>query len=89
MANYIDVLKENNQEHLLNYLKMADETQKKELINEIENINFEQLSELYKISKRDNEKAIESQLIEHVKFVDKYKMSDEDLINIKRPAKIL
>ena len=30
MANYIDVLKENNQEHLLNYLKMADETQQKE-----------------------------------------------------------
>ena len=83
MANYIDVLKENKQEHLLNYLKMADETQKKELINEIENINFEQLSELYKISKRDNEKAIESQLIEHVKFVDKYKMSEDDFNKYK------
>ena len=34
MTNYIDILKENNQEHLLSYLKMADENEKKELIKE-------------------------------------------------------
>ena len=84
MANYLDILKANNQEHLLNYLEMANEKQKEELIKEIEKINFDEIKELYKISKRDNEKAIESKLIEHVKFVDKYKMSEEDFNKYKK-----
>ena len=83
MANYLEILKENNQEHLLNYLNLANEEKKEELIKQIENINFEELKELYKISKRDKDKAIESKFIEHVKFVDKYKMSDEDFNNYK------
>ena len=83
MTNYIDILKENNQEHLLSYLKMADENEKKELIKEIENINFDELKELYKISKKDKEKALESQLIEHNKLVDKYKMNEDDFNKYK------
>ena len=83
MANYMNILKENNQEHLLKYLEMADENQKAELIKEIENINFDELKELYKISKRDKDKAIGSQLIEHVKFVDKYKMNEDDFNKYK------
>lgn len=83
MANYMNILKENNQEHLLKYLEMADENQKVELIKEIENINFDELKELYKISKRDKDKAIGSQLIEHVKFVDEYKMNEEDFNKYK------
>ena len=83
MTNYIDILKENNQEHLLSYLKMADENEKKELIKEIENINFDELKELYKISKKDKEKALESQLIEHIKFVDKYKINEDDFNKYK------
>ena len=83
MANYIDILKQNNQEHLLNYLTMADEPQKKELIKEIESINFKELKKLYNISTKDKEKAIGSQLIEHVKFVDKYKMNEEDFKKYK------
>ena len=78
MADYKEILRKNNQEHILKYIDMANDKQKKELIKEIENINFNELSELYKISKRDKNKAIESQLIEHVKFVDKYKMDKDD-----------
>lgn len=84
MANYMNILKENNQEHLLKYLEMADKNQKAELIKEIENINFDELKELYKISKRDKDKAIGSQLIEHVKFVDKYKMNEDDFNKYKK-----
>ena len=84
MTNYLDILKANNQEHLLKYIEMANEKQKEELIKEIEKINFDELKELYKISKRDNEKAIESKFIEHVKFVDKYKMSEEDFNKYKK-----
>lgn len=81
MGDYKQILKENNQEHLLKYIDMADEKQKQELIEEIKNINFKQLDELYSISKRDKEKAIESVIIEHTTFVDKYK---EDENNLKK-----
>lgn len=81
--NYIDVLKENNQEHLLKYLEMANEEQKQELINEIMDLDFKHIKELYSLSSRDNEKAIESCIIEHTKFVDKYKMSEDEFNRYK------
>ncbi len=81
--NYIDVLKENNQEHLLKYLEMANEEQKQELINEIMDLDFKHIKELYSLSSRDNEKAIESCIIEHTKFVDKYKISEEEFNRYK------
>ena len=77
MIKYENILKENNQEHLLKYIEMAKPEQKEKLISEISKINFKQIDELYKISKKDNEKAIESYIIEHIKFVDKYKISEE------------
>lgn len=83
MKDYIDVLKQNNQEHLLKYIQMADENQKKELINEILDIDFNQLKELYNISNRDTEKAIESLIIEHISFTDKYKLSKEEFNKYK------
>ena len=81
--NYIDLLKENNQEHLLKYLEMANEEQKQELINEIMDLDFKHIKELYSLSSRDNEKAIESCIIEHTKFVDKYKISEEEFNRYK------
>ena len=72
------ILKENNQEHLLKYIDMVNEEQRKNLIEEIGKIDFEQLNALYNISSRDNEKAIESIIIEHTKFLDKYKMDEEE-----------
>ena len=77
MKNYIDLLKKYNQEHILNYLNMIDEEKKKNLINQIEKINFEELKKLYEISNRDNTKAIKGIIIEHIPFVDKYKLEKE------------
>ncbi len=57
---------------------MVNEEQRKNLIEEIGKIDFEQLNALYNISSRDNEKAIESIIIEHTKFLDKYKMDEEE-----------
>ena len=36
--NYTEILKENGQEHLLKYLEIANEEQKKRLIEDIKNI---------------------------------------------------
>ncbi len=81
--NYIDILKENNQEHLLKYLDMANENQREELIDDILNLDFKTIKELYSISSRDNDKAIESCIIEHTKFVDKYKIAKDEFDKYK------
>ena len=81
--NYVDILKENNQEHLLKYLDMANDRQRKKLIDEILNLNFKSIKELYNINNRDNNKAIESIIIEHIKFVDKYKISKDEFNKYK------
>ena len=77
MENYLELIEKYNQKHLLNYIENANEEQRKNLIKEIEKIDFEEMNNLYDISNRDREKAIESYIIEHVKFTDKYKMSNE------------
>ena len=81
MENYELLLKKYNQEHLLKYIEMTDK--KEELIKQIEKINFEQLQDLYSVSKRDNEKAIKGIIIEHVPFVDKYKLDAEKSNNLQ------
>ena len=74
MRDYIELLKEYNQEHILNYLDMLDEEKKNNLKNQIEKLDFEQLKNLYEISNRDNDKAIKGVIIEHIPFVDKHKL---------------
>ena len=83
MVNYEKNLKENGQEHLLKYIEMGNKEQKENLISEISKINFNQVNELHKISNKDNEKAIESCLIEHTKFVDKYRISNDEFEKYK------
>lgn len=83
MKNFENILKQNNQQHLLKYIEMADNNQKENLIKEIENIDFEQLNELYNISKRNRDKIIESCIIEHTSFVDKYKGDKQKLEEYK------
>ena len=83
MKDYKALLKENSQEHLLKYIDIANDEQKEKLINEIENIDFEQLNRLYKTSKTVGDGAIDACLIEHVKFVDEYSLSDEKYNELK------
>ena len=77
MENYVELLKKNNQSHLLKYIEMASESDKKKLIGQVEKIDFEQINELYEISKKDNKKIMKSYIIEHTKFTDKYKMPED------------
>ena len=79
MEKYEQLLKDNNQTHLQKYISMCNKTQKQQLIKEIENIDFKQLNNLYKISKKPVkiEKGI---IIEHISCTDKYRI-DEDRYN--------
>ena len=66
---------ENHQEHLLKYIDNANEEQRKNLINQIENLDFNRINSLYKISTDEN--TIAKSKIEHINYTDKYKLSKD------------
>ena len=78
METIEELLKENDQEHLLEYMKNASPNQKKVMEKQIRSIDFEQLKKLYQTSldlmKNKHQKV---SMIQHVDFVDKYKMDEE------------
>lgn len=84
MENYKEKLEKYKQTHLLKYLEMCNNNQQSQLIDEIENLDFETLNRLYEISNRNNDKAISSCIIEHTKFSDKYKMSEGEFEDLKK-----
>ena len=51
----IKLLKEYNQEHIIKLLEKLDGKEKEELINQINNIDFHQINELYQNTKKDIE----------------------------------
>lgn len=68
-------LKKFNQEHLLEHYEKLDETHKKELINQINNIDFPLIESLYKSTKKE-EKNNEDK-IEPIEYLDKFKLNDK------------
>ena len=75
MKTYKELLTENHQEHLLKYIDNANEEQRKNLINQIENLDFNRINSLYKISTDEN--TIAKSKIEHINYTDKYKLSKD------------
>lgn len=71
-----NLLKENKQISILNVLNKLDDNKKDKLIKQILNLNFEQLNRLYKETNETPE--ILDKKIEHMQYVDKYKISDAD-----------
>ncbi len=78
MEEIEELLRNNNQEHILDYLEKATSKQKENLIEQIKSIDFEQLKKLYQTSKDlEKKKNLKVSMIQHVDFVDKYKMDEE------------
>lgn len=78
MKNYKKILELNNQTHIIKFIEKANDKQKENIIEQINKIDFEQLNNLYKLSKNNQ---ISSELkIEHASFVDKDRLS-EDVYN--------
>ena len=69
------ILKEYSQEHLLEYMKYLNKEEQEKLEEQIMNIDFEQLQELYEKTKQ--KKELEEKIIEHIKYTDKDKLSKE------------
>ena len=69
------LLKKYGQEHLLNHYDKLDDTKKKELLKEIENIDFELIKNLY--SKTEQEEKTSEDVITPIEYLDKYKLYDD------------
>ena len=79
MANYIEIVKKYNQEHLLKYIDLIPTDEgKKELISDIEKIDFERLKLLYSLSNQNFKNTMKAVMLEHIRVFDKDRFSDEE-----------
>ena len=69
------ILKKYNQEHLLNGYNNLDENKQKELIKQIENLDFELINSLYNNTKKEIKNDIDK--ITPIDYLDKYKLNDK------------
>ena len=69
------ILKKYNQEHLLRGYDKLDEKHKKELLNQIANIDFELISMLYDNTKKESLKNHDE--IKPMEYLDKYKLNEK------------
>jgi len=75
IENIKQMLAKYNQEHLLKFYEELNEEEKQNLLEQIEQIDFEQIKQLYKETKNENE--VELKKIEPMKYIDKYKLLEE------------
>ena len=79
MANYVEIVKKYNQEHLLKYIDLISTNEgKNNLINDIENIDFEKLNRLFALSNQNFKNFMKTVMLEHIRVFDKSRFSDEE-----------
>ena len=71
----IELLKEYNQEHIVKFLEKMNEEKQNELIKQILEIDFHQITELYNNTKKEIE--FKESKIEPLKYLDKAKLTEE------------
>lgn len=69
------ILKKYNQEHLLNCYENLEENKKRELLNQILNIDFELINSLYENTKKEMKNHKDE--ITPIEYLDKYKLNDK------------
>ena len=69
------LLKKYNQEQLLNGYEKLDERKQKELLQQIQNIDFELMNSLYLTTKQEQKQLNDE--ITPMEYMDKYKLYDD------------
>ena len=73
------ILKKTGQEHLLKYIDLIPTDEgKKDLISDIEKIDFERLKQLYSLSNQNFKNSMKTVMLEHIRVFDKSRFSDEE-----------
>ncbi len=72
----IKLLKEYNQEHIIELLNKLDENKKRRIIRAIKNIDFHQIAELYENTKKEIE--LKENKIESIPYLDKEKLTKNE-----------
>lgn len=78
----IQILKKYGQEHILNYLNLLTEEEKKALEEQVLKIDFEQLQKLYETTKKPIN--LEEKVIEHINYINKEKLSESELNSLQQ-----
>ena len=78
----MELLKLYNQEHIIKSLEKLDENKKRELVEQISKIDFQQLKELYDNTKQKIE--IKENKIEPLPYLDKNKLSEKQKEDFQR-----
>ena len=73
------ILEQNHQDKVIKILNKAGEKDKERLVNDVLKIDFEQIDKLYK--KATKKPEILEKKLEHLKYVDKYKISEDEKNN--------
>ncbi len=76
-----------NQEHLLNCYEKLDEENKEKLLDQILNINFEQISELYEKTKKTSNVIPGEGEVKAISYIDKDKISEDKLNEYRKKGK--
>ena len=74
LQDIVDILHMYNQEHIVNWLNKLDEVKQRELIEQINNIDFHQMMELYDNTKKEIE--LKDNKIDAVTYIDKEKLPE-------------
>ena len=74
VQDIVEILHMYNQEHIVNWLNKLDEVKQRELIEQINNIDFHQMMELYDNTKKEIE--LKDNKIEAVTYIDKEKLPE-------------
>ena len=73
----VELLRKNNQEHIIKVLENSTEEQKNKLLEQIMYIDFNQMKELYESTQK--EISFDKDVIEPIDYIDKEKLTDEEL----------
>ena len=72
----IKLLKEYNQEHIIKLLNKLEGKQKEDLIEQLKNIDFHQITELYENTKKEID--LKENEIESISYLDKEKLTKNE-----------
>lgn len=86
MNRTLDLLRKYNQEHIIRMLEKLDEEKKLNLIEQVNNVDFEEMKRLYDSTKEDNKL---NYTIEPIGFIDKSKLSSEEKEELSERGKKL